>query len=157
MWHFGAYVRLHKPLLLHVPLMLTRWSALLHNPYPDGDKTKRRIDGIDHRACNMGPNTINHYSKWPQWYKDPYSIPWIGGVMIFYPHFAQNVFFLFKFWYMLDHTPPYTFFGKKHLRIVNMWCIDDALSRWNVGDGPTWPTCSHHSPAKALTLKSLAS
>ena len=109
---FGAYVRLHKPLLLHVPLMLTRWSALLHNPYPDGDKTKRRIDGIDHRACNMGPNTINHYSKWPQWYKDPYSIPWIGGVMIFYPHFAQNVFFLFKFWYMLDHTPPYTFFGK---------------------------------------------
>ena len=49
--------------------------------------------------------------------------------------------------YVGSHPTLY-FFREKHLRIVNMWCIDDALSSWNVGEGHTWHTHSHDSPAK---------
>jgi hypothetical protein len=47
----------------------------------------------------------------------------------------------------VEQHPPYTFL-EKHFGMMNMRCIDDALSRWNVGEGHIRHTRSHHSPAK---------
>ena len=68
--------------------------------------------------------------------------------MALHPPSSQTVFFQFICWNTLNNTPPYTFFGKKHFGMMNMQCIDDALSRWNVGEGHIRHTRSHHSPAK---------
>ena len=48
----------------------------------------------------------------------------------------------------VEQHPTLYICRKKHFGMMNMRCIDDALSRWNVGDGHIRHTCSHHSPAK---------
>jgi hypothetical protein len=53
--------------------------------------------------------------------------------------------------HMLEHVeqhPTLYIFRKTPFGMMNMRCIDDALRRWNVGEGHIRRTRSHHSPAK---------
>ena len=48
----------------------------------------------------------------------------------------------------VEQHPTLYIFRKKHFGMMNVQCIYDALSRWNVGEGHIRHTRSHHSPAK---------
>jgi hypothetical protein len=53
----------------------------------------------------------------------------------------------FQLEYVEQHPTLYIF-RKTPFGMMNMRCIEDALRRWNVGEGHILRTRSHHSPAK---------
>ena len=48
----------------------------------------------------------------------------------------------------VEQHPTLYIFRKNDFGMMNVRCIANALSRWNVGEGHIQHTRSHHSPAK---------
>ena len=62
----------------------------------------------------------------------------------------QNRLLLIHMLEYVEQHPTLYIFRKQHFGMMNVQCIYDALSRWNVGEGHIRHTRSHHSPAKLM-------
>ena len=59
-----------------------------------------------------------------------------------------NLLLLIHMLEYVEQHPTLYIFRKTPFGTMNLQCIDDALRRWNVGEGHIRRTRSHHSPAK---------